>query len=315
MENHRILNDLCHEMDTTRPTTMAHVFMLETDSKIHEIPDISSYNLYYGWYVGELYDNDAFFDEYHAKYPNRIIGFSEYGADANPQYQSANPEKNDYTESYQCVYHEHILKLIEERPYLWATYVWNMFDFAADGRDEGGKHGVNQKGLVTMNRKEKKDAFYLYKAYWSKESFLHICGHRYVERVGNHTEIKIYSNLREVALYVDGTLVEKKSCNKIVSFQIPMTGSHVIVAEGTAACNGEKITDQIQIQKVEEENPEYFIMKKEDVVNWFDKDEIDENYFSIKDKMGEKRQKGYRRSLSLQDYRMRWNRKALIEAI
>ena len=84
------------------------------------------------------------------------------------------------SEQYQCVYHEHLLKCIEaQRPYLWATHVWNMFDFAADGRDEGGAHGLNQKGLVSFDRKQKKDAFYLYKAAWSKESFVHLCGKRY----------------------------------------------------------------------------------------------------------------------------------------
>ncbi|MWK60556.1 glycoside hydrolase family 2 protein, partial [Pseudomonas otitidis] len=102
-----------------------------------------------------------------AKYPDRCIGFSEYGADANPAYQTSAPERGDYTETYQCVYHEHMAKMIAERPWLWATHVWNMFDFAADGRDEGGKNGENQKGLVTFDRKIKKDAFYLYKAYWS----------------------------------------------------------------------------------------------------------------------------------------------------
>ena len=150
------MNNLCHRLDSTRLTTMANVFMLETDSPILEIPDINSYNLYFGWYLGELEQNDEFFDEYHEKYPDRVIGFSEYGADANPQYQAAVPEKGDYTESYQAVYHEHILQMIEKRPWLWATHVWNLFDFAADGRDEGGKHGENQKGLVTIDHKTKK---------------------------------------------------------------------------------------------------------------------------------------------------------------
>ena len=179
LENHRLLNNLCHRLDSTRLTTMANVFMLETDSPILEIPDINSYNLYFGWYLGELEQNDEFFDEYHEKYPDRVIGFSEYGADANPQYQAAVPEKGDYTESYQAVYHEHILQMIEKRPWLWATHVWNLFDFAADGRDEGGKHGENQKGLVTIDRKTKKDAFYLYKAAWNKkEAFVRLCGKR-----------------------------------------------------------------------------------------------------------------------------------------
>ena len=100
--------------------------------------------------------------------------------------------------------------MIAERPWLWATHVWNMFDFAADGRDEGGKNGENQKGLVTFDRKIKKDAFYLYKAYWSKEAFVHTCGSRYVDRAEDITEVKVYSNLPEVALYVDGRLQETK---------------------------------------------------------------------------------------------------------
>ena len=159
LENHRELNDLCHRLDPTRLTTMANVFMLETDSPILRIPDINSYNLYFGWYLGELEQTDEFFDEYHAKYPDRVVGFSEYGADANPAFHSSTPEKGDYTEEYQALYHEHMLRMIGARPYLWATHVWNLFDFVADGRDEGGKHGENQKGLVTFDRTLRKDAF------------------------------------------------------------------------------------------------------------------------------------------------------------
>ncbi|MBQ1603588.1 MAG: glycoside hydrolase family 2 protein, partial [Oscillospiraceae bacterium] len=151
LQDHRDLNELCHELDPTRPTVMAHAFMLEKDSPLIPIADIASYNLYFGWYLGELTQNEQFFDEYHALYPDRVIGFSEYGADANTAFHSSQPEKGDYTEEYQCVYHEHILKLIEERPWLWATHVWNLFDFAADGRDEGGKKGENQKGLVEFD--------------------------------------------------------------------------------------------------------------------------------------------------------------------
>ena len=207
MENHRLLNDLCHKLDDSRPTTMAHVFMLETDSPLIDIADIGSYNLYFGWYLGELSQNDSFFDEYHEKFPNRIIGFSEYGADANPQFHSTEPESGDYTEEYQCVYHEHLLKCIEDRPYLWATHVWNLFDFAADGRDEGGKHGVNQKGLVTMDRKYRKDAFYLYKAAWKKQGFVHLCGKGYENRTEAVTQIKVYSNLNHITLKMDGKTV------------------------------------------------------------------------------------------------------------
>lgn len=280
LENHRLLNDLCHKLDATRPTTMANVFMLEIDSPILEIPDINSYNLYFGWYLGDLEQNDEFFDEYHAKYPDRVIGFSEYGADANPQYQSTAPEKGDYTETYQTVYHEHMLKMIEARPWLWATHVWNLFDFAADGRDEGGKHGENQKGLVTIDRKTKKDAFYLYKAAWNKtEKFVHLCGRRYADRTEDVTEIKVYSNQPEVTLVVDGKKFATQSGKTIFKFNVPITGEHRITA------TADSCEDTITIKKVTEENPSYTFIKRAPVTNWFDADDLDPECFSINDKL------------------------------
>lgn len=282
LENHRLLNDLCHRLDSTRLTTMANVFMLETDSPILEIPDINSYNLYFGWYLGELEQNDEFFDEYHEKYPDRAIGFSEYGADANPQYQAAAPEKGDYTESYQAVYHEHILQMIEKRPWLWATHVWNLFDFAADGRDEGGKHGENQKGLVTIDRKTKKDAFYLYKAAWNKkEPFVHLCGKRYVDRTEDVTEVKVYSNQPKITLVVDGKEFETQTGKTIFKFNVPISGEHKITAMADSC------TDSITVKKVEEENPDYIFVKRSPVTNWFDADELDPECFSINDKLAD----------------------------
>ncbi|MGN0322873.1 MAG: glycoside hydrolase family 2 protein [Oliverpabstia sp.] len=282
LENHRLLNDLCHKLDATRPTTMANVFMLEIDSPILEIPDINSYNLYFGWYLGDLEQNDEFFDEYHEKYPDRAIGFSEYGADANPQYQSTAPEKGDYTETYQAVYHEHMLKMIEERPWLWATHVWNLFDFAADGRDEGGKHGENQKGLVTIDRKTKKDAFYLYKAAWNKkEAFVHICGSRYVDRTEDVTEVKVYSNQPAVTLFIDGKEVETKEGRTVFTFSLPITGEHTVKAKA-GAC-----TDSISIRKVTEPNDDYVFVKRAPVTNWFDADELDPECFSINDRLAD----------------------------
>ena len=278
LENHRALNELAHRLDPTRLTTMANVFMLEITSPILEIPDVNSYNLYFGWYLGDLDQNDDFFDEYHAKYPDRCIGFSEYGADANPAYQSSTPEKGDYTESYQCVYHEHMAKMIADRPWLWATHVWNMFDFAADGRDEGGKHGENQKGLVTFDRKTKKDAFYLYKAYWSKEPFVHICGSRYVDRAEDVTEIKVYSNLPEVSLYKDGHLVETQKGDKVFVFKAPITGKHTFEARADGHCS------VILVNRVAEPNPAYSMPNRQTINNWFDGD-IDESCWSIKDNM------------------------------
>ncbi len=283
MENHRALNDLCHRMDTTRPTTMAHVFMLETDSPLLAVPDIGSYNLYFGWYVGTLEQNEEFFDEYHEKFPERVIGFSEYGADANPAFHAKAPERGDYSEEYQCLYHEHILKVIDERPYLWATHVWNLFDFAADGRDEGGKNGQNQKGLVTMDRKLKKDAFYLYKAAWSKEPFVHLCGSRRKDREEEVTEIKVYSNQPKVSLYVDDVLFAEKEGSRIFTFDVPISGTHEIRAEAGEQC------DSMTVVKVDQPNEDY-IFNKIAIVNWFDKEDYKPDCYSIKDTMGELQQ-------------------------
>ena len=283
LENHRLLNDLCHRMDPTRPTTMAHAFMLETDSPLIPIADLAGYNLYFGWYLGELEQNDSFFDAYHKKFPDRCIGFSEYGADANPRFQSATPEKGDYSESYQCLYHEHLLRCIDSRPYLWASYVWNLFDFAADGRDEGGKKGENQKGLVTFDRKLKKDAFYLYKAAWSREPFVHLCGSRYTDRAEESTEIKVYSNRETVTLYVDGQPQETQNGSRIFVFRIPISGEHRIEAR-----SGD-YADTMTIRRVSEPNPDYRFVQGGSVVNWFDKEDFKPGYYSIKDTLGELR--------------------------
>lgn len=282
MENHRILNELCHRLDPSRPTTMAHVFSLETDSPLVHLPDICSYNLYYGWYIGELEENEAFLDKFHRDYPDRVIGLSEYGADACPKWQTADPQKGDYSEQYQCLYHEHMLQMFEERPWLWATHCWNMFDFAADGRDEGGEHGLNQKGLVTIDRKCKKDAFYAYKAAWSREPFVHICGRRYADRPEQETEIKVYSNQDKVTLLVDGTEFAEKEGKWIFRFTVPIVGEHSIEAK----CQG--LSDKITICKVEKPNQDY-ILPSAVVHNWFDEPgmEVRPGYFSIKDKMGE----------------------------
>ncbi|MDO4285033.1 MAG: glycoside hydrolase family 2 TIM barrel-domain containing protein [Eubacteriales bacterium] len=296
LENHRVLNDLCHRLDPTRWTTMAHVFFLETDSELVRLPDIRSYNLYYGWYVGEMEENDRWFDEFHRKYPETVIGLSEYGADALPCYQSPEPVKGDYTESYQAIYHEHMLQMWKQRPYIWAMHVWNMFDFAADGRSDGGEAGVNHKGLVTFDRKIKKDAFYIYKAYLSDEPFVHLCGRRYVDRAQEETEIKVYSNQDSVTLYVDGKEYGTLQGEKVFRFRVPLqekqeaenncVGEYQMEARVTV--NGETIRDQMTIRRVREENPAYR-MPAAQVVNWFDREDMQvrEGYFSIKDSMAQ----------------------------
>ncbi len=206
-ENNRELAALAKELDPDRLSTMACAFMLDDGSELLSIPDVVAYNHYFGWYLGDLEDNEAWFDKFHGAHPDLAVGLSEYGAEAVLKWQTARPERGDYTEQYQAVYHEHMLRMIEERPYLWCTYVWNMFDFAADGRDEGGVKGRNNKGLVTFDRRTRKDAFYLYKAHWSDEPFVHIAGRRYVNRSERLSDVKIYSNQKNVELYQNGRLI------------------------------------------------------------------------------------------------------------
>ncbi len=282
VENHRQLNNLCHQLDPSRLTTMAHAFMLDMDDPLVLLPDIRSYNLYYGWYLGQCSDNDEWFDEFHAKYPTAVIGLSEYGADANPAFQTAIPEQGDWTETYQAAYHEHMLRMWQKRPYIWAMHVWNMFDFAADGRNEGGKPGQNQKGLVTFDRRLKKDAFYLYKAWLSDDPFVHICSRRYVDRAEAVTRVKVYSNQPEITLIVDGQAMATVRGDRVFEFEVPIQGEHKIEARS------EQLMDAIQVRHVEHANPDY-VNGGETVINWFDQDEAIERdgFYSIKDTMHE----------------------------
>lgn len=282
MENHSILNDLCHKLDPTRLTTMANLAVLDPADPLVALPDLRGYNLYYGWYTGEWDQNDDWIDLFHKNHPDLPVSFSEYGADANPAYQSARPEKGDWTEGYQAAYHEHMLKMWWERPYIWAMHCWNMFDFGADNRSDGGKPGQNQKGLVTFDRTTKKDAFYIYKAYLSKEPFVHVCGRRYVDRPEAETEIKVYSNQSAVSLLVDGKPFAKQAGDKVFRFRVPLTGEHRITAVSG------NLTDTITVRKADAPNPDYR-KPGSAIVNWFDDDSqiVRPGFFSIKDTMAD----------------------------
>lgn len=287
LENHRILNDLIHEMDPHRVSAMANLFLLETDSPLVSLPDIRGYNLYYGWYVGEMEDNDAFFDKFHEEYPDMVIGLTEYGADSVIRLQSPKPQKGDYTESYQAVYHEHMLEMLDKRPYIWGSYVWNMFEFAAADRDEAGDPGKNHKGLITFDRKEKKDAFYIYKAWWSDEPFIHLCGKRYHDRIEDVTEIKVYTNQKKVAFFVDGKLCRELEGEHVFKFEAALSGTHHIKV---SAVDNSDLTDEMEIVKTSVPNPDYF-MDASKVRNWFEDTEDEtgdsEEYLSLNSTMAE----------------------------
>ncbi len=281
VENHKILNDLCHEMDKTRLTTIAVVSMCSMDDPYLQIPDVVSHNHYFGWYGGDTSMNGPWFDNFHAKFPNIPVGMSEYGCEAL-NWHTSNPQQGDYTEEYQAYYHEELIKQLFSRKYIWATHVWNMFDFGADARQEGGENGQNHKGLMTFDRKYKKDAFYAYKAWLSDDPFVHICGKRYVDRVEDLTKVTVYSNLPEVELIANGkSLGKQASDNHFFYFDVPNTAS----VTHLQAISGE-YGDQSKICKVEVFNEDYRLKEKGAVLNWFDITEV-EGYLSLNDKMSE----------------------------
>jgi len=294
IENLKELDRLTREMDPSRLTTIAQVSMVPVISEMNRITQTVSYNHYFGWYGGTLEQNESWLDDFHQRYPEIPIGLSEYGAEGIITYHNDDPKVKDYSEDYQALYHEHMAKIIEERPWLWATHVWNMFDFGCDARDEGGVKGRNNKGLMTLDRKIKKDSFYVYKAFWSKEGFVHICGHRYAQRKGSTTTIKVYSNQPSVELFVNGKSFEVKEGYRIFIFEnVPLEGLTMINAKA-----GE-FFDAMSIEKVAEANQQYILVEEDDgsegAANWFNPDdfndvkslEFKEGYFSIKDSVGD----------------------------
>ena len=280
LENHRILNDMVHEMDKTRLTTIAAVSMCKMDDPYLLIPDVVSYNHYFGWYGGDTSMNGPWFDKFHEMHPTIPIGCSEYGCEAL-NWHTSDPKQGDYTEEYQAYYHEELIRQLFSRKYIWATHVWNMFDFGADARAEGGENGQNHKGLVTMDRKYKKDSFYAYKAWLSDEPFVHLCGKRYIDRVEDVTKVTVYSNQSEVELFVNGESIGKKTADDhFFYFDVPNVGESKIVAKA-----GE-LTDEGVIRKVAERNMDYVLKEVGAVLNWFDVTEI-EGRFSLNDKISD----------------------------
>ncbi len=280
LENHRILNDLVHEMDKTRLTSIAAVSMCKPDDPYLLIPDVVSYNHYFGWYGGDTSMNGPWFDKFHAMHPTLPIGISEYGCEAL-NWHTSDPKQGDYTEEYQAYYHEELIRQLFTRPYIWATHVWNMFDFGADARAEGGENGQNHKGLVTMDRKYKKDAFYAYKAWLSDEPFVHLCGKRYIDRVEDVTRVTVYSNQPEVELFANGESIGKKQApDHFFYFDVKNEGETELVARA-----GE-LSDEGTIRKVAEPNMDYVLKEVGAVLNWFDVKEIP-GRFSLNDKISD----------------------------
>lgn len=261
--NHQELNELCHELDPSRLTTVACYALCSPFDKSAHISDIVNWNLYLGWYIPGLFLNDLWISFFHFCYPKRPLGFSEYGCEGMPNLHSSKPRRGDHSEEYQAIYHEYMLECFERHPYMWANYVWNMFDFAADARNQGGEPGMNHKGLVTFDRKTKKDSFYLYKAYWSREGFVHIAGSRYIDRPGEVTKIKVYTNQPKVTLYNNGKEVEERTGEHVFEFELHLEEeNHLVAVAG-------EFRDAAFIRKVDKPNPAYKLSEKSsNSANW-----------------------------------------------
>ena len=293
VDTHHDLEKLCKELDPTRLTTIAHVSTTPVNGPMHHITDLESYNHYFGWYGGKMEQNGPWLDQFHAEHPDICIGISEYGCEGIINWHSNTPQCKDYTEEYQALYHEHMAQVFEDRPWVWASHVWNMFDFGCAARNEGGVSGRNNKGLITMDRKTKKDSYFVYQAYWTQTPMVHIAGRRHAQRAGETTEIKVYSNQDTVVLYVNGKEVGRQTAHRVFKFNAALNeGFNTIVAVAG------DVKDSITLEKVAEE-PGYYTLpefneRQEGVANWFKQVgsmdltapmEFPEGYYSVKDTM------------------------------
>ncbi|HLA85520.1 MAG TPA: glycoside hydrolase family 2 TIM barrel-domain containing protein [Thermoguttaceae bacterium] len=209
------LHRLAHAEDPVRPTTAANSWDIPTQW----IPDVICWNKYYGWYYDgkEAKGLAAFLDHTQKKYPFRCLGISEYGAGANVLHHEENPPRPKtvlskwHPEEYQADFHEIHWKHFKSRPFTWCITIWATADFASDGRREGSNPGINDKGLVTRDRKIKKDAFYWYQCNWTEEPMVYITSRRFTPRKKPTTEVKVYSNCTDVELFVNGQSLGKKT--------------------------------------------------------------------------------------------------------
>ena len=280
------MQQFSHELDPSRFVTAANLYTVKFKSKLNSVTDMIGYNIYFGWYYGEMQDYRDYLDRFHSERPEMPLGVSEYGVDANIRLHSEVPMVRDYSEEYQALYHETVYPIFESRDYLYGSYVWNMFDFHIGLRKEGGQENINAKGLVTYDRNARKDAFYYYKAKWSEEKFLHICSKRFVNRAKESIEIKVYTNLSDAVLYVDekefgsGT---NDGNGRIVFSDVPLHEG-----ENRIKVDAEGLTDECVFVRVDSEDENYRLPGNnagQAVKNWFlsEDDVVREGYFSIKD--------------------------------
>lgn len=216
----RELHELYKEIDPSRLTTLASC----DDPKFYQnCSDLMAWNKYIGWYGSRNAPETAgnFFDKAKAASNGKPVAISEYGGGANVEHHfsmkenDVKPSGQFHPEEGQTYIHEGNWSAFAQRPYMWAKYIWVFADFQSSIRNEGGKPGINDKGLVTYDRKIKKDAFYFYKANWSTEPMIYITSRRFTERPEANVQVKVYSNLRENTLYVNGKKIGKQKSDSL----------------------------------------------------------------------------------------------------
>lgn len=298
--NLKEMDKLVKELDTTRLTSTANVMMVNIKSEFNYITDALAYNHYFGWYLGQVENFKSWFENFHEANPGLSIGCSEYGSEGLVRYHTDKPIRGDYSEEYHALYHEKVWQLFSKTPYLWGSHVWNMFDFSSKMRNEGGVKGMNNKGLVTYDRKIKKDAFYMYKASWSDEKFVHITSKRFLERITQNIDVKVYSNCNNVELFVNGNLINAQSDKKTYIFkdvELQM-GENIIKVIGDNKC-----VDEATFKRTEDKENKYAFgdaKELEYIFSWFeDEKNSPEGYFSAKDNIGDLMQNPEARELLL----------------
>ena len=211
------LNELAHRLDPGRPTVGASAI----DADFNGFTDWIDFNKYFGWYGNNVFEMGEWLDREHAAHPERKLGISEYGAGGCVFQQTDSLKQSEpfgpwHPENWQTYYHIENWRQLKARPYLWSTFVWNMFDFAVSSRREGFDMGRNDKGLVTFDRKIKKDAFYFYKANWNQEDkFVHLAGKRAVKRTQPVTTIQAFSNCGPAELWLNGKSLGKATPDEV----------------------------------------------------------------------------------------------------
>ncbi|MFA9375314.1 MAG: glycoside hydrolase family 2 protein [Lachnotalea sp.] len=270
------LATIAKALDSSRLIAQANIHSVANDSVLNELTDFVGYNLYYGWYYKEMGDLATRLDEFHNVRPDIPVMVTEYGVDTNPKFHSYHPCVKDYTEEYQLLFQNNALKTFQERSFVLGGYVWAMFDFGSEIRNEGGVKGKNQKGLVTIDRKLKKDAFYLCKAYWSKEHFVKLAGSRFVNRHEKENDIVLLSNVNHIKLYINDALVREIDSTepmKVIQGVELVLGENKVYVEAVDI-EGNCFTDEMFLTCVNEMDQSYIIEKPKEethVTNWFQK--------------------------------------------